>query len=220
VPGAPPSNRRLAYAGLLLLGLLLALCLLFPPQGDQPDWRTIWEGWIPAENMAERIKKDKVPYDQWAAKGWIIATEGNVIDYTMIREKILEMKGLYNVLEVDCDKAMATMLQQELQQNDMTCVDIPQTFVSLTDPMNQIEVRLKSQELTHEATPVGRWCFGNTSIAKNGQGYIKFVKEHKGSSVLRTKRIDLVAALVDAMARARYYDSGRSVYDGRGIITL
>ena len=59
--------------------------------------------------------------------------------------------------------------------------------------------------MTHEDNPVARWCFGNTSVAKNGQGYIKFVKEHKGKSVDRTKRIDLTAAWVDAMARARLY---------------
>ena len=52
---------------------------------------------------------------------------------------------------------------------------------------------------------MARWCFGNTAIAQNGQGFIKFVKEHKGKSVLRTKRIDLVAAWINAMARARFY---------------
>ena len=74
--------------------------------------------------------------------------------------------------------------------------------------------------MTHEANPVARWCFGNTSIAKNGQGYIKFVKEHKGRSVDRTKRIDLTAAWVDAMARGRFYEGSQSVYAERGIITL
>jgi phage terminase large subunit-like protein len=59
--------------------------------------------------------------------------------------------------------------------------------------------------MTHENNPVARWCFGNTSIAKNGQGFIKFVKEHKGKSVVRTKRIDLTAAWINAMARARFY---------------
>jgi phage terminase large subunit-like protein len=59
--------------------------------------------------------------------------------------------------------------------------------------------------MTHEANPVARWCFGNTSIAKNGQGFIKFVKEHKGKTVDRTKRIDLTAAWINAMARARFY---------------
>jgi phage terminase large subunit-like protein len=126
---------------------------------------------------------------------------------------------------------MATMLLQRLEKAGITCVDIPQTFLSLTDPLNQIEILLKGRSegltpdtdgngeaalmvsgqpltgrMTHEDNPVARWCFGNTSVAKNGQGYIKFVKEHKGRSVDRTKRIDLTAAWVDAMARARYYN--------------
>ena len=59
--------------------------------------------------------------------------------------------------------------------------------------------------LTHENNLVGRWCFSNASIAKNGNGEIKLVKEHKGRSVDRTKRIDLMTALVNAMARAQFY---------------
>jgi phage terminase large subunit-like protein len=142
-------------------------------------------------------------------------------------------------------------LLQELEQAGILCVDVPQTFMSLTDALNQTEVLLKggrrlegtadyadgnSKEetadladftdfnedgggtdiklvkgrmlqgrMTHEANPVARWCFGNTSIAQNGQGFIKFVKEHKGKTVLRTKRIDLTAAWINAMARARFY---------------
>ncbi len=200
---------------------LSALALIFPPQGQQLDWRVMWFCWIPEENMKERIAKDHVPYDKWAAENWIEVTEGNVVDYTRIRERILECKKFYNVIELDSDRAFATMLLQELEQAGITCVDVPQTFMSLTDPLNQTEILLKGRQttqedkalsgqmltgrMTHEANPVARWCFGNTSIAKNGQGFIKFVKEHKGKSVDRTKRIDLTAAWINAMARARFY---------------
>lgn len=184
---------------------LTALPVIFPPQGDQLDWRVYWHSWIPADNMAERIRKDHIPYDQWAAQKWITPTEGDVVDYTKVEETILEIKKFHNVIELASDRAMATMLLQRLEQARITCVDVPQTFASLTDPMNQLEVLLKEGKYTHEDNPVARWCFGNTSIAKNGQGYIKYVKEHKGKSVDRTKRIDLVAAWVTGMARARYY---------------
>ena len=208
---------------------LSALAVVFPPQAEQLDWRVFWHCWIPRVNMAERISKDHVPYDQWDRGGWLTVTEGNVIDYTVIRNTILEMTKFYSVREGDADRAFATMLIQELEQAGMTWVDIPQTFMSLTDAMNQTEVLLKGPvtiadpdqptdaqpklvqglmltgRMTHEANPVARWCFGNTSIAQNGQGFIKFVKEHKGKSVLRTKRIDLTAAWINAMARARFY---------------
>lgn len=184
---------------------LTAISLIFPPQGTQLDWRVIWDAWIPAENMRERVQKDHVPYSQWARDGWIIPTDGNVVDYNRVEEKILEYQKLYNIIEVDADRAFATMLLQRLETAGLTCVDVPQTFATLTDPLNQTEVLLKERKMTHEANPVARWCFGNTSIAKNGQGFIKFVKEHKGKHVIRTKRIDLTAAWINAMARARFY---------------
>jgi phage terminase large subunit-like protein len=186
---------------------LTAICLLFPPQGEQRDWRAIWECWIPEEGMKDRIQKDRVPYDQWVRGNWITATPGDVVDYTKVEERILELSKLYNVLEICSDRAFAAMLLQRIEQAGLTCVDIPQTFMSLTDPINQVEVLLKEKKISHEANPVARWCFGNTSVAKNGNGQIKFVKEHKGKSVVRTKRIDLTAAWVDAMARARFYSN-------------
>jgi phage terminase large subunit-like protein len=239
---------------------LSAICLLFPPQGTQLEWRVLWYCWIPAENMKERIKEDHVPYDLWAKGGYIMASEGDVIDYTKIEERILDLSRIYKILEVDADRALATMLLQRLEKVGLVVVDVPQTFQGLSDAMGQIERLLKWREsanhaneeaadnaeksdgegnriesqadeehpeadelpimgnwlsgrMTHERNPVARWCFGNTSIAKNGQGYIKFVKEHKGRSVDRTKRIDLVAAWVTAMARARFYTGSTDLSD-------
>ena len=184
---------------------LTALCAVFPPQGTQLDWRIIWDALIPRDNMQERIDKDHVPYDKWEKEGFLTVTDGNVVDYTKMRDRVLTWKTLYNVKEVPLDRAFATMLVQELEQEGMTCVDVPQTFVSLTGPMNLVETLLKTGKMTHENNQVARWCFGNTSIAKNGNEQIKFVKEHKGKSVVRTKRIDTTAAWIDAMARAQFY---------------
>ncbi len=184
---------------------LTALCGLFPPQGDQYDWRVIWDPFIPAENIEERVRVDHVPYDQWRKENWITATPGNVIDYTEVKKRIMTWKALYNVKEVPSDRAMAAMLLQELEKEELVCVDVPQTYAVMTAPINLVETLMKSGKLSHERHPVARWCFGNTSIAKNGNEQIKFVKEHKGKSVVRTRRIDTSVALVNAMARAQYY---------------
>ena len=225
---------------------LTAIALVFPPQEGLSDWRVIWDCWIPEENMADRIRADHVPYDKWAADGWVYPTAGNVVDYTRIEERILECSKLYNIIEVDADKSFASMLIQRLEQEQILCVDVAQTYQVLTDPMNNIEILLRGQKapeeqvdavqegdavverlpdnlsssLTHEANPVARWCFGNTSIAKNGNAQIKFVKERRGKHLDRSKRIDLTAAWVFAMSRAKYYGSSKSVYEKRGIRTV
>lgn len=220
---------------------LTAICLVFPPQGTQTDWRVMWDCWIPEDSMAERIRTDHVPYDKWAAEGWVYPTSGNVVDYTKIEERILELNKLYKIKEVDADKSFASMLIQRLEMAQITCVDIPQTYAMLTDPMNNIEMLLRGKQpappsegeeapsadtnteslakLSHENNPVARWCFGNTSIAKNGNAQIKYVKERRGKHLDRSKRIDLIAAWVCAMARAKYYIK-KSVYETRGVRTL
>jgi len=203
---------------------LSAICLLFPPQDGQDDWRAIWDCWIPRDSMYERIRVDHVPYDEWAAQGWLHATEGNVIDHTLIRDRILELRKLYDVKEFIADPSFATMLLTELQQENVPVVEQPgflQSYANLTDPMNYIEVLLRQKRtvaqedgteiqlpsLTHEPHPVARWCFGNTAIHKNGNAQIKYVKEHHTRSETRTKRIDLTVAMVLAMTRARLYAS-------------
>jgi len=171
--------------------------------------------------MQERVRTDRVPYDVWAADGWIIPTPGNVIDYTRIENRFVEYKNMYKVLELPFDMSFATMLVQRLQEeHSFTVTNVDQHFATLTDPMNQIEVWLRNKQLTHEANPVARWCFGNTSISKNGNAQIKFVKERKGKNLDRTKRIDLTAAWVICTARARFYGNGKSVYESRGIRRL
>lgn len=217
---------------------LTALCLVFPPQDRQDDWRVIWDCWIPESNMADRIKRDRVPYDQWAKEGWIYPTPGDVVDYDKVEERILECARIYKVIEVGADTHFASMLIGHLQNEGIEVVDVPQYYTAMTDPINMIEVLLKSgiggesidisdgaetvrvPLLTHEANPVARWNFGNASVHKNGSAQVKFVKETKGKSVIRTKRIDLTVAWACAMARAKFYESNKSVYNGRGLLTL
>lgn len=205
---------------------LSGTCMVFPPQPgpedgrpDLDDWRTVWDCWIPADNMRERVRIDHVPYDQWAAQGWIYPTEGNVIDHTKIRDHILECHKLYRVKEFISDPSFAAMLLTELQEEGVNVVQVPgymQSYQYLTEPMNYLEILLRQKRtvtldtgetlqlpvLTHEPHPVARWCFGNTSIHKNGNSQIKYVKEHRGKSVDRVKRIDLTAAWVLATSRA------------------
>ena len=210
---------------------LSAICLVFPPQEGFDDWRVIWDCWIPEANMQDRIKEDHIPYDLWVKEGWLYATEGNVIDYTVIEDRIQEVRKLYKVIELDGDKSFATMLWQRLEADHLTCVDIPQQYATLTDPINHIEVLLKQKNkyelddgvvleapaLTHEPHPVARWAFGNASISKNGNAQVKLVKQHKGRSLDRTKRIDPIVAFVCAMARAKFFKAQKSVYERRGV---
>jgi len=199
---------------------LSALAVIFPPQSGLEKWRVLWDAFIPLENMEERVARDRVPYDKWLAQGFIHATPGNVIDYGYIERKILEYAQVFNIVEIGADMSLATGLLQRLEEQGVKGVPVPQNYATLTEPMSLMEVLLKKGEMEHEDHPVARWCFGNASIHTNGNGQYKYVKESRGGTTIRTKRIDIVAAWVHGMARAKFYDSAASVYDGRGLLML
>lgn len=220
---------------------LSAVCLIFPPQEKDgkviEDWRVIWDCWIPAETMITRAKEDHVPYDKWAADGWIYPTEGNQIDYDTIEERIWELSKLYNIIECGMDLSFATMLIQHLQKGAPRkdwVIEVPQQYTHMTDPINYVEILLRQKRIvvtddnneihlpvmTHENNPIARWCFGNASIAVNGNDQKKLVKERRGKHLDRTKRIDLVIAWVCGISRARHYQISKSVYESRGIRRL
>jgi phage terminase large subunit-like protein len=199
---------------------LTGLCVIFPPQPGLEKWQCLFDAFIPADNMQERIKRDRVPYDKWLADGYIHATPGNVIDFAYIKAQILSYANLWNVVEVGSDPALATWLFQQLDEAGIKAEAIPQYYQHQTEPMNLIEMLMKNNQLEHERHPVARWNFGNASIHKNGSGMIKLVKESRGSSTVRTKRIDLIAAWVTGMARAKFFEGAASVYNQRGLLSL
>lgn len=186
------------YAGLDLSSTtdLTGLCLLFPPQDGIPEWRAIFEAWIPEDNMKERIKRDKVPYDRWVKDKFIHATPGYVVDYEFIEARILTLCKQYKVVEVDTDPWNSRMLTQRLMKKGITVVEIPQTMAYMSPAMKEIERLAKIGQFTHEANPVARWCWGNVNVAVDGNGNIKPMKNKSN------ERIDLMVAMINAMARA------------------
>lgn len=44
--------------------------------------------WIPADSAQKREPRDRVPYTTWARQGHLEMTEGNVIDYDVLRWRI------------------------------------------------------------------------------------------------------------------------------------
>jgi phage terminase large subunit-like protein len=222
------------YAGIDLSTIndLTGLALLFPPQEgievDTPTglyntngqpimakkqcWYFVLEAWHPLENMKERILKDHVPYDQWAADGWLSATPGNVIDYTFIQARIAALNQQYDVIAWGNDPSGAEKLRQDLKnENDIELIEVPQRTQSLSEPMKEIERLAKLGEMFHEKNPLGRWTWGNVTVYVDGNGNYKPLKNKP------VERIDPMAALFNAMHIAMKLESVETPYFGVAI---
>lgn len=203
------------YGGLDLASTtdIAALVLLFPM--DNGNYHILPYFWIPEANMKERIIRDKVPYDAWARDGFIEATEGNVIDYGVIKKRINELGRIYNIKEIGHDPWNATQLSLELDGDGFTMVPIRQGFASLSSPTKELMNLVLSKKIKHGGNPVLRWMADNMVVKQDPAGNIKPDKSKS------TEKIDGIVALIMAIDRAtRHKEDKKSVYEERGIITL
>lgn len=193
---------------------LTGVCFLFPPQEGLPDWRAIFDAWIPEDNMKERVRRDHVPYNRWVDQKFLHATPGNVVDYDFVEAKLLAANKQYKIAALGTDPWNSRMLTQRLMREGVEAVEIAQNMAQMSPAMKTLERFMKSRMFTHEANPVARWCWGNVVVAVDGNENIKPMKNKS------VDRIDLTVALINAMATAMLYENIEvSVYETRGIIT-
>lgn len=192
----------------------LSACVLYFPNEDEPGGYVLPKFWIPEDNMRERSRRDRVPYEQWVREKYIKATPGNVIDYDVIRADINELANMYNIREIAADPWNSTQIQTQLMGDGFTVVPIRQGFASLTAPTKELGKLVVEQKLRHANNPVLRWCASNVAIEQDAAGNLKPSKK------LSRERIDGIAALVNAMNRALLAVDGRSPYEDRGIFVV
>jgi phage terminase large subunit-like protein len=221
--GTPIDERELrgkaCYGGLDLSSVndLSAFTLCFPPPDAGGQYLFLHRFWIPSENMVERIRRDRVPYDAWNSAGWVMATPGDVIDYAAIKMQILKDSEDFNIVEVAFDPYNSTGTTQQLQDAGLVMAEFRQGFRTMSPAAKQFEAALLGGKLNMGQHPVMKWMSGNVEILTDPAGNIKPVKPSKDS----VARIDGIISSIMALDRAmKHVEPVPSVYNERGLIVL
>ena len=206
---------RQCYGGLDLSSTtdVTAFVLCFAPEIEGEQWRFLYRFFIPAENIARRVRRDRVPYDAWIRQGFVHATPGNVVDYQYVASQIRQDVAIYDVREIAYDRWRATQIVTDLMSDGMTMIPFGQGFASMTSPTKDFERLVHSGDMAHGGNPVMRWMISNTVVRRDPADNLK---PDKGKS---TDRIDGVVASIMAYDRATRTE-GTSVYETRGIIAF
>lgn len=192
---------RRCYVGMDLSSTkdLTALVAVFP---DDDGFDVLAQFFVPKDTIKERSTRDRVPYDQWAREGHLIATDGNVVDYEAVRKVLQDWGAEFDVKEIAFDPWNATDLVTRLQAQDgFVCAAMRQGFASLSAPTKSLEKAILSKTLRHDGHPVLRWNISNVSVESDATGNLKISKK------VSTERIDGVAALVMAVDRMDHGNS-------------
>lgn len=158
-------------------------------------------GFMPAAGIERHEKADDIEYRVWAESGWIIITDGNVTDYRAIETHIHDCELNYGwvVHEFCYDPYNATHFANELADQGYTCVEIRQGVRTLSEPTKLFRELIAQGKIVHDGSPALTWCLANAVVEQDNNENIKLSKKN----VSDTKRIDLLAAVVNAMVRVQ-----------------
>ena len=214
--GPEALRGRICYGGLDLSNTtdVTAFVLVFPPRDDEDKFIVMPFFWIPADNLATRVRRDHVPYDIWERQGYLKTTEGNVVHYGFIETFIEELNTRYHIKEIAFDRWGAVQMVQNLEGMGFTVVPFGQGYKDMSPASKELMKLTLEKKLAHGGHPVLRWMMDNVYVRTDPAGNIKPDKEKS------TERIDGAVAMIMALDRAIRNENPGSVYDGRGVLFI
>jgi phage terminase large subunit-like protein len=204
-----------------------ALVWVFPPQEGlyEDKFTVLARFFVPKDNLIERVRRDRVPYDVWEQQGYIVTTDGNIVDENFILAQIDQDTKDFDVRELCYDRWGASKIitalhdmgfenPQENKRAERRLIEFGQGVASMSPPSKELEKLILSQKLAHGGNPVLTWQISNVVIRTDPAGNIKPDKEKS------RERIDGAVAMIMGLARAVLCNHEKSVYEERGILTI
>lgn len=183
---------------------IAALVLVFPPSDPgKGDFELICRFWVPKEGVLERTRRDRVPYEAWQKQGLLKITEGNVIDYAVIRHDIEELASQYQISELAFDRWGAVQMSLELQEAGLTMIPFGQGFAQLSSPSKELLRLILEKRVRHGGHPIMRWMADNVMVEQDPAGNVKPSRRRS------TEKIDGIVALIMGLDRALRNEVGR-----------
>lgn len=169
--------------------------------------------WVPEEGLADRARRDRVPYPEWVAQGWLETLPGSAIDYARLREVIRDWARQLGIRALGLDPWHAGEIGQAWHTVDrLPVVEVPQRMPILAPQTVRLQRILQSGAMAHDHSPLVRWMLSNVVVREDERGHVMPVKRRSRG------RIDGVQAILTALAVLE--QAAESVYRGRGAYVL
>lgn len=191
---------------------LTALVLIGKVKGV---WQVVPYFWTPEKGLAERAKRDRVPYDVWHRQGFLRTTPGATVDYGHIASELADILSDHDLHAVAYDRSRMDILQRELDAIGLSLPLIPfgQGYKDMGPAVDALEAELVNGRIAHGMHPVLSMCAANAVVTKDPSGARKLDKSRA------TGRIDGMVALCMAMGSASMAEAPQAnPYQERGLL--
>ena len=195
---------------------IAVMCFLFERDGH---YYVFVKHYLPEDAIDEsdagtKSKTNREKYAKWSKDGWLTLTMGNMTDIDSIEEDMLELGKEYEITEVDHDPWNATQFIQRLQKKKITCVEIPQTVIFMSEPMKELDAIMGAGTIHHNGDPVLKWQIANTCGRYDKKDNVFPYKEKPES------KIDATIGILNALGRAMRVKKNKSKYEKKGLTII
>jgi len=170
--------------------------LLFPPVDGDPFWHVHGRYYLPEARVIEELDGNTSRYREFDALGLLTLTDGEVIDFEVIKDDLREFAGRFDIEAVAYDPWQATQLAQEMVAEGLPMVEIRQTVQNISEPMKELEALTLRRLLAHGDCPILTWMASNVLAKLDVKDNIYPNKERPEN------KIDGIVALIMSLSRA------------------
>lgn len=175
-----------------------ALALLFP--WDDGTYRVLPVFWVPEQSQSDRSHQDRRQVLNWAEKGLIRKTSGNVTDYDAIADDVMALAMSYDIQKLAFDPwGPAQAFVQILNGKGFDpekAVEFRQSLANFASPSKEFHRLISSRKLIHNGDPVLRWMAENVAAKRDVNDNIRPDKEASAD------KIDGIVATIMALGLA------------------
>ena len=138
--------------------------------------------WLPGAGLAEKSRKDRVPYDLWAKQGFLNTTPGRAIEYEFVAEAMRAVFDKYAIQKIAFDRALFEHLKPWLVKANFSEAELAkfepygQGTLSMTPALRELETKLLERKLRHGMHPILEMCARNAKVTGDS-GARKFDKK-------------------------------------------
>jgi len=187
----------------------LSLCI---PRQDKLWFKTYL--FVPSESL--KTSKLKQLYKKWQQHNNIIVCEGNVQDYDIILNKLLEIRKQIPILKIGYDKWNSTAFVTNAEYQGLPMESFYQSAGHYNRPLKEMYRLFRCNKIRLDDNEAVRWCFNNVAIKEdNHENKMpkKKGKKHEKIDAVMSMLMSFGLMLEDPYCKANYIVEGdRNLY--------
>jgi phage terminase large subunit-like protein len=204
-------ETRPVYIGVDLASTNDLTAIVATAEDDEGNWHLRPWFFVPGLGLAERSRRDRVPYDIWVNRGLLTTSPGRALEYDFVAKTVVPVISTWDVRAIAYDRWQFEHLKQAFARMGYEppfLEDFGQGFKTMTPAIRTFETVALGGKLRHGKHPILTWNASNARAKSGDAG------ERKLTKAKSTGRIDGIVATVMALQAANAGDPYvQSVYD-------